>query len=140
MEENLYRNIISQLDAITKIAREKEAGFLRNIVTISVGFLGIIVSLSDTDKMGNLKHFCFSMLTTLLVLAILCSLIFLYGEVRVINRIDSLILTDVNKQLEENTSIARKYVANDKPYDLLKTAALVFYISSLLVLVLFSWA
>ena len=75
------KSYIAEFQRVQKERNEKYMAFLKNIIPIAVGFLGIMLSLADTEKMNCMKHLFYSITITLTVLGILASLIMSFGEI-----------------------------------------------------------
>ena len=75
------QNYIKEFHSIQKERNEKYMIFVKNITTIAIGFLGILLSLADTKNMSCMKHLFYSITVTLTALGILVSLITSFGEI-----------------------------------------------------------
>lgn len=78
-EEEL--SYIKEFQNIQKERNEKYIIYLKTVTPMAVGFLGIMLSLADTEKMSCMKHFFYSIIITSTALGILASLIMLFGEI-----------------------------------------------------------
>ena len=78
-EEEL--SYIKEFQNIQKERNEKYMIYLKTVSTMAVGFLGIMLSLADTEKMSCMKQLFYSITTTATALGILASLIMLFGEI-----------------------------------------------------------
>lgn len=75
------KSYIAEFHRVQKERNEKYMAFLKNIIPIAVGFLGIMLSLADTEKMNCMKHLFYSITITSTALGILASLIMSFGEI-----------------------------------------------------------
>ena len=75
------KSYISEFHKVQKERNEKYMTFVKTITTMAIGFLGIMLSLADTEKMNYMKHLFYSITTSLTALGILASLITSYGEI-----------------------------------------------------------
>ena len=85
-KEKVYIQI-DKINEIQNTRNQKHYDWLRNLLTIAIAFLGLIVSLK-TDKIENQnRHLAFSFTILLLSFGILCGSIALYTEVHLLNRL-----------------------------------------------------
>ena len=108
MTENQH-NAIKEFQEIRNIRNEKYMIFVKTITTIAVGFLGILLSLADTEKMSCIKHLFYSLLTSTTALGILCSLIVLYGEIASLTILMNNHHNKLLKQVEEGSDKMRGF-------------------------------
>jgi hypothetical protein len=94
-------NYIQEFHNIQKERNEKCIIHLKNATTIAVGFLSIMFSLADTEKMNCLKHLFYSTTITLTVLGILVSLIMTFYEITTLTMIRDKIYDTAYKLLIE---------------------------------------
>lgn len=95
---NLY---IKEFHSIQKERNEKYITYLKNATTMAVGFLGIMLSLADTEKMNCMKHLFYSTTITLTVLGILVSLVMTFYEIKALTVLRDKIYDNANKLLTE---------------------------------------
>ena len=95
---NIY---ITEFRSIQKERNEKYIAYLKNAITMAVGFLGIMLSLADTEKMNYTKHLFYSSTITLTVLGILVSLIMTFYEIKALTVIRNKIYDNAYKLLSE---------------------------------------
>lgn len=142
MTENEYELVkkkISEIKDIADLRQEKYFNWLRNIITISVGLLGIIISLK-VDKSENIYQQTFFIITILsLALGILCGAILLYSEMHVLDKIRRkkekylLKVLDGTSENFELDMIGRSFF-----YDVIAFFCFSSYIISLISLVLYA--
>jgi uncharacterized membrane protein len=72
---------INEFHSIQKERNEKYMIFVKTVTTMAIGFLGIMLSLADTEKMSCMKHLFYSITITSTALGILASLTTSFGEI-----------------------------------------------------------
>ncbi len=88
--DDIIRKIDNQIDRIEEIQnlrQQKYFDWLKNILTIAVAFLGLIISLKSENDQSFYKHIFFSITILLLSIGILFGSIVLYSEVHLLNRL-----------------------------------------------------
>ncbi len=75
------RAYINEFHSIQNERNEKYMIFVKTVTTMAIGFLGIMLSLADTEKMSCMKHLFYSITITSTALGILASLITSFGEI-----------------------------------------------------------
>lgn len=138
MTENQH-NAIKEFQEIRNIRNEKYMIFVKTITTIAVGFLGILLSLADTEKMSCIKHLFYSLLTSTTALGILCSLIVLYGEIASLTILMNNHHNKLLKQVEEGSDNKTFSEADPKGYMIAHYFCLFFFVCSLVCAILYSW-
>jgi len=81
------RDYINEFHKIQDERNEKYITYLKTVTPMAVGFLGIMLSLADTEKMNYTKHLFYSITTSSTALGILVSLIMMYGEITSLTRL-----------------------------------------------------
>ena len=87
------RAYINEFHSIQNERNEKYMIFVKTVTTMAIGFLGIMLSLADTEKMSCMKHLFYSITITSTALGILASLIMSFGEI--------LSLTDLRNNIRD---------------------------------------
>lgn len=101
------KSYIAEFHKVQKERNEKYMAFLKNIIPIAVGFLGIMLSLADTEKMNCMKHLFYSITITLTALGILASLIVTFGEI--------ISLTGLRNNIRDSALQSRDGIDTHKP-------------------------
>lgn len=138
MTENQY-NAIKAFQEIRNDRNEKYMIFVKTITTMAVGFLGILLSLADTEKMNCIKHLFYLILTSATALGILFSLIILYGEIASLSILLNNHRNNILKQGEEKSDNKVFSDADPKGYMIAHYLCLFFFVCSLVSAILYSW-
>lgn len=77
---------INEIGKIADERNEKTYAWFKTLITISVGLIGILISFKSDNNTSSLKSMFFIITIASMGLGILCSLIFLFAEVNVLNR------------------------------------------------------
>lgn len=75
------RDYIKEFHSIQKERNEKYMAYVKTITPMAIGFLGIMLSLADTEKMNCMKHLFYSITITATALGILAALIASFCEI-----------------------------------------------------------
>ena len=132
-------NSIKEFEQIRKERNEKVIVYIKTISTMSVGFLGIMLSLADTEKMNCMKHLFYSITITATSLGILASLIALYGEIASLSVLLNNLRNNIKKQIAENTDKQIFAESDPKGYMISYYFSLVFFVCALVSATLYSW-
>lgn len=96
------KSYIAEFHRIQNERNEKYKIYLKNITTMAVGFIGIMLSLADTDKMNCMKHLFYSITITSTALGILASVIMSYGEIISLTSLRDKIYDKVKQPQDDN--------------------------------------
>lgn len=138
MTENQF-NAIKEFQQIRKERNDKYIIYIKTIVTMAVGFLGIMLSLADTEKMSCLKHLFYSITISTTSLGILASLIALYGEIASLSILLSNLQNDIKKHIDENSDKQIYSESDPKSYMIAHYISLVSFVLTLVSATLYSW-
>jgi hypothetical protein len=89
MDDQTRKRIKNQLNEVEKfqeILNDKTISWYKNLLTISIAFLGIIFSLKTKECESYCLSIIFKLIISTLSLGILFGVIFLYGEVSQLNQ------------------------------------------------------
>jgi len=98
---------IAEFHKVQNERNEKYMTYVKTVTTMAVGFLGIMLSLADTEKMNCMKHLFYSITITLTALGILASLIVTFGEI--------ISLTGLRNNIRDNALQSRDGIDTHKP-------------------------
>ncbi|RTY86743.1 hypothetical protein EKL32_27245 [Flavobacterium sp. GSN2] len=98
---------IKEFHSIQKERNEKYMVYVKTVTPMAIGFLGIMLSLADTDKMSCMKHLFYSITITATSLGILASLITSFGEI--------LSLTDLRNNIRDKALQLKGGIDNGIP-------------------------
>ena len=101
------RAYINEFHSIQNERNEKYMIFVKTVTTMAIGFLGIMLSLADTEKMSCMKHLFYSITITSTALGILASLIMSFGEI--------LSLTDLRNNIRDKALQLKDGIDNGIP-------------------------
>lgn len=138
---NNTEKINSQLREIPKIDIERKQKFydwIKNIVSISVVFLGIIISLKSENCISDLKRFFFILSLSTMTLGILLGLIILYSEIHSLSLLRKNVLIHTQELVDEKTTteFPKPVILNEYKYVIF--FCFFFYIISLISIVIYS--
>lgn len=130
-----------QLREIPKIdieRREKFYDWIKNVVSISVVFLGLIISLKSENCMSDLKHFFFVLSLSTMTIGIIFGIIILYSEIHVLNLLRKNILIHTQELIDKKNTRNLPIVAEIKGYKLICFFCFLFYLLSLVSIIIYS--
>ena len=94
------KTILTDLKETQDKIDEKYSNFLKTILSLSVGFLGILVSLRSGEPNTFLQKIFFIVTIILLVIGILCSTILLFSEVHFLREKMNLVWNQLHELLQ----------------------------------------
>ncbi len=133
--------INNQLKEIPKLdieRREKFYDWIKNIVSISVIFLGLIISLKSNGCVSEIKHIFFVVSLICITLGIVLGLIILYSEIHTINLLRKNILIHTQELINNTNTDSNPKPAILKGYNIVIALCFFFYIVSLISIVIYS--
>jgi hypothetical protein len=133
--------INSQLREIPKIdieRKQKYYDWIKNIVSISIVFLGLIISLKSENCISDLKRLFFILSLSTMTLGILLGLIILYSEIDTLNVLRKNILEHTQELVygKTTTEFPKPVIMNQYKYVIF--LCFFFYIVSLISIVIYS--
>jgi hypothetical protein len=99
MNENI-RSKIENFTALKEQASEKYYTWVRNIIAMAVGLLGILVSLKSSDPQTTIQHSLFSTSIGLIASGILSGSILLFAEIKLMREEIKIHAVWINKVLK----------------------------------------
>jgi hypothetical protein len=138
---NNTEKINSQLREIPKVDIERRQKFyewIKNIVSISVVFLGIIISLKSENCISDLKRLFFILSLSTMTLGILLGVIVLYSETHKLNVLRKNILVHTQELVDgkSTTAFPKPVIINQYKYVIF--FCFFFYIISLISILIYS--
>lgn len=138
---NNTEKINSQLREIPKVdieRRQKFYDWIKNIVSISVVFLGIIISLKSENCISDLKRLFFILSLSTMTLGILLGVIVLYSEIHMLNVLRKNILVHTQELVDgkSTTALPKPVIINQYKYVIF--FCFFFYIISLISIVIYA--
>ena len=133
--------IYAQLREIPKIdieRKQKYYDWIKNIVSISIVFLGLIISLKSENYISDLKRLFFILSLSTMTLGIILGLVILYSEIHVLSILRKNILEHTKELLagKITTEFPKNVVM--KRYKYVIFFCFFFYIISLISIVIYS--
>lgn len=101
------RDYIKEFHSIQKERNEKYMAYVKTITPMAIGFLGIMLSLADTEKMNCMKHLFYSITITATALGILAALIASFCEI--------IFLTDLRNKIRDKVFQLQDGIDNGIP-------------------------
>ncbi len=138
---NNTEQIKNQLNKIPKIDIERKEKFyewIKNIVSISVVFLGIIISLKSDNYISDLKRIFFVLSLSTMTFGILLGLIILYSEIHSLNVLRKNILEHTQELMNGNETASSPKNVILKGYNFVLFFCFFFYVISLILIVIYS--
>lgn len=133
--------IKEQVNAFEKSQSERQDKyyvFIKTIITLAIGLLGVIVSLKSDIQTSEIKHLFFTTTTILLALGILSGVIILYSEVHILNDIQELRAKYIRQLIANEKVKYVTFVARKKYYILFEYLFFFSFSLSLISLVIYS--
>lgn len=129
---------IAEFHKVQNERNEKYMTYVKTVTTMAVGFLGILLSLADTEKMNCMKHLFYSITITSTALGILASLIMTFGEI--------ISLTGLRNNIRDNALQSRDGIDTQKPlsydkkwFEIFHYIWVVSFVCALVSATLYSW-
>lgn len=132
------KSYIAEFHRVQNERNEKYMTYVKTVTTMAVGFLGIMLSLADTEKMNCIKHLFYSITVTATSLGILASLIISFGEVVSLTVLRDKIYDKAMKQsgLNDNVTLLS---SDPKHYMIVHYFWIFFFVCALVSATLYSW-
>jgi hypothetical protein len=133
--------IKTELQQIKKTNEERNDKFfswLRNIISISVGFLGLLISLKSVKKTDFITSMFFIITIFLIALGILCGVILLYSEIHTLHKLRLSQQKEIQKVLDgKNNNIVLKWINRHWIFDVCEKICFVSYFLSVISLIIY---
>ena len=137
INEILKRKLL-RLKESNDLRNEKFYELLKNLITISVGLLGLLFSLKSENKINYLTSIFFLITISLIALGILSGVILLYGEVHVLNKLRQSQQIEIDKFLDgtERRNFV-KWIQRNKAFYFFELICYCSYILSIITLIIY---
>lgn len=137
MEMEQINKSLLEIQSLQDIREKKYYGWLKFVTSLSVGFLGIIVSFKP-DRFYNIESFCFFMISiSLIVIGILSSLYLLYEEIKISEKSVKWKKEKLSEKLEGTFKNDLEFISPGRFFNLIKAVCLLSYAISLVTIVLY---
>ncbi|MEI7508149.1 MAG: hypothetical protein WCJ62_01650 [Flavobacterium sp.] len=137
-KEEKINNQLKEIPNIDIERKEKFYEWIKNIVSISVVFLGIIISLKSDNCISDLKRIFFILSLFSITIGIILGIIILYSEIHSLNLLRKNILEHTQELINgKETSVSPKPVILNI-YNYIIFICFSFYIISLISIVIYS--
>lgn len=137
MDEKLKKKLF-RIKEISDLRHEKFFSWLKNLITISVGLLGILVSL-NSEKITDFNTFvAFVVTISTLALGILFGVILLYSEVHLLHKVRLKEQESARNMLDGKTNKIVDIIHRHWIFALSEKICFVSYLISLISLVIYS--
>lgn len=132
------KSYIAEFHRVQNERNEKYMTYVKTVTTMAVGFLGIMLSLADTEKMSCVKHLFYSITVTATSLGILACLIISFGEIASLTLLRNKIYDKAMKQSGENSNLS--LISSDPKYYMIAHYFWIFFfVCALVSAILYSW-
>jgi len=137
MDEKIRKRLYEIKD-LSDSRNEKFFSWLKNLITISVGLLGILVSL-NSDKIEDLKtSIAFIITISTLALGILSGVVLLYSEMHLLHKARLKKEEQLQNILDGKRKNNVEWIKRDWFFDLSEKVCFVSYLISLISIVIYS--
>ena len=137
MDEKIRKNLL-EIKSLSDSRNEKFFSWLKNLITISVGLLGILVSL-NSEKIEDFKtSLAFIITISALALGILFGVILLYSEVHLLHKARLKKQESLQNKLDGKRTESVEWINRGWFFDLSQKVCFVSYIVSLISIVIYS--
>lgn len=136
-KEKVEKHVNKLSDAL-ELRHSKYYSWIKNIITLAIGFLGIIVSLKS-DKLQNFYQYVFFVATIFtLSLGILAGILVLYYEIDSLNEKRKLEQENLRRIIDDEEIIKLKPINRRKIFDVSEYVCIISFIISLISIVIYS--
>ena len=136
-DERVKRKL-KKLDEIQEIQRDKYFSWLRNIITLAVAFLGIIVSLKSDKQQNSYQHIFFVIAVGSLAVGILTGIIVLYSEIHVISKVKKRKAENILKMVNDEKTPMVEWIGRNIFFQVIEYLCFISFSMSLISLVIYS--
>ena len=137
-DERIKKKLL-KIEEIQDISRDKYYSWLRNIITLAVGFFGLIVSLKSDKTQNFLQHTFFTIALSCLVLGIISGIVVLYSEIHLMKKVRKKHFESIIKMLDDEKIEKIQQIRRNKIFDFIEYFCFICFILSLFSLVLYSY-
>jgi hypothetical protein len=125
--KEILKENLSIIEVIESKKSELHSNWIKNIITLLVGLLSILVAFKSDKPETELIHLLFSLTLILLGLSVLSGVVYLYNAIDVLNRKEKFHWESLSKRLRGNQEILETSIKNKKIFVFFSW---LFYISS----------
>ena len=125
--KEILKENLSIIEVIESKKSELHSNWIKNIITLLVGLLSILVAFKSDKPETELTHLLFSLTLILLGLSVLSGVVYLYNAIDVLNRKEKFHWESLSKRLRGNQEILETSIKNKKIFVFFSW---LFYISS----------
>ena len=125
--KEILKENLSIIEVIESKKSELHSNWIKNIITLLVGLLSILVAFKSDKPETELIHLLFSLTLILLGLSMLSGVVYLYNAIDVLNRKEKFHWESLSKRLRGNQEILETSIKNKKIFVFFSW---LFYISS----------
>lgn len=129
---------VQKLNDALELRHSKYYSWVKNILTLAIGFLGIIVSLKS-DNLQNFYQFIFFTITiSTLALGILAGTLVLYCEIDLLNKKRKLEQINLGRVINDEEIIKNKAINRRRIFDISEFVFIISFVISLISIVIYS--
>lgn len=103
--KEILKENLSIIEVIESKKSELHSNWIKNIITLLVGLLSILVAFKSDKPETKLIHLLFSLTLILLGLSVLSGIVYLYNAIDVLNRKEKFHWESLSKRLRGNQEI-----------------------------------
>jgi len=139
MDYDKIKKRLLEIKELSDDRGSKYFSWLKNIITISVGLIGILVSLKPDEFNARIDAIWFVITISILALGILSGAILLYSEIHILDKYQQKKKEYLQKLIDnEHTKIELEWISRPKIYNFIEVICFSSYIGSLICLVIYS--
>jgi len=129
---------VDRLIEAQELRHSKYYSWIKNIITLAIGFLGIIVSLKS-DNLQNLYQYIFFVITiSTLAIGILAGTLILYSEIDLLNEKRKLEQINLGRVINDKEIIKHQALNRRKIFDVCEYVFIITFVISLISIVIYS--
>nr|WP_315156385.1 hypothetical protein [uncultured Flavobacterium sp.] len=132
----LYKHNLPIIEGIVDKKSELLSSWIKNIITLLVGLLSVLVAFKSNETETEFIHLLFSQTLILLGLSVISGVVFLYSEIEKLNRHESFHWESLRKRLGGNEEILTVLIKDKKIFVFFSW---LFYISSVTSVISLIW-
>ena len=129
---------LSKISELQDLQREKYFSWLKNIITLAVGFFGILISLKSNTAENQIQHTFFVIAMSALAYGILSGVLVLYSEIHVISKVKKHEGKNILKMLDDEKLEIFKYIQPNKAFKFVEWTCFAGFTIAIISLVIYS--
>lgn len=129
---------LSEISELQDEQREKYFSWLKNIITLAVGFFGILISLKSDKAESQIQHIFFIIAMSSLAYGILSGVLVLYSEIHVINKVKKHKGKNILKMLDDEKIDFFEYIGPNKIFKCIEWTCFIGFTIAIISLVIYS--